>query len=296
MTTRRLTTDWTARIAGAGLAATLVLTGCGGDDGGSDQGGGGDAGPSAEAPASEAADTPAADTPAEDAAGGDTTEETGSDGAGEGPGQEATAPITPDGTTEEPVDAPPEESGDEAPAEEGDEAEQPTEPEEPAPSAEQPAPEPSTSSSEEARPSSSGGDDGEECAQLSEQDAFLQNVDKVPPAFPDDPDIVWSQADGSTYHPCAGLSWITLGIRGTASSPFQIMLFHEGEYLGTTLAKAPGFFPDVRRVDDDTLEVTYRYPKEGEANAEASGRAVSQFTWSDKAGKVVHSGELPPGL
>lgn len=230
-----------------------------------------------------------ADTPAEDTAGDDAVEETGDDGAGEGPGQEATAPITPDGTTEEPVDAPPEESGDEAPAEEGDEAKQPTvpeepapsaeeptdSPEEPAPSAEQPAPEPSTSSSGEARPSSSGGDDGEECAQLNQQDAFLQNVDKVPPAFPDDPDIVWSQADGSTYHPCAGLSWITLGIRGTASSPFQIMLFHEGEYLGTTLAKAPGLFPDVRRVDDDTLEVTYRYPKEGEANAEASGRAVS---------------------
>ena len=91
------------------------------------------------------------------------------------------------------------------------------------------------------------------------------------------------------------LSWITVTLEGaTASSPYHILLFHNGEYLGTATAKAYGFSPKVSRVDDSEIAVTYRWPKEGEGNAEASGTTQAGFRWDEGAQKVVMSGDVPP--
>lgn len=97
------------------------------------------------------------------------------------------------------------------------------------------------------------------------------------------------------WEPCADLSWITLPIdRGTASSPYRIALFHDGEPIGRATFEDYGFHPTVVRLDDTTIRVTYTYALDGEATATASGRAVSTFTWIDDQDKVVHSGEVPP--
>lgn len=91
------------------------------------------------------------------------------------------------------------------------------------------------------------------------------------------------------------MSWITVSIEGgTASSPYQIMLFHHGRYIGTTASDGIGFHPDVVRLSDSEIQVTYMYTLEGEANAEASGRSVSTFTWDEATGSIVYGGEWPP--
>ena len=102
-------------------------------------------------------------------------------------------------------------------------------------------------------------------------------------------------ADTNTYDPCAALSWIVVGIRGaTASSPTHIMLFHHGQYTGLASAQMIGFPPQVVRLDDASVQVTYTWTRDGEITAEASGRSVSVFTWDDASQSVVHSGQWPP--
>ena len=104
-------------------------------------------------------------------------------------------------------------------------------------------------------------------------------------------------ADTTTYDACAALSWVVLEIPGnTVSSPFQIMLFHRGQYIGTTASKPIGFPPKVVRLDDAAIQVAYTWPRDGESNAEASGRSISIFTWDDRTRSVTHSGEWPPGF
>ena len=102
-------------------------------------------------------------------------------------------------------------------------------------------------------------------------------------------------ADTDGYDPCAALSWITFPIeRGTGSSPYTIALFHQGEYLGVTTSRTFGFFPQVERIDDGQISVTYTYAKDGDSNAGASGRVTSTFTWDVESGSVDHRGDLPP--
>ncbi|WP_366180480.1 LppP/LprE family lipoprotein [Actinomyces timonensis] len=134
----------------------------------------------------------------------------------------------------------------------------------------------------------------EQCAAMEGAIAVAGSLDEVtaPPAG-----MSWSpgEADLSTYDRCAPLSWVTLPIYGaTASSPYQIMLFHHGEYVGTASSESYGFKPAVERIDDATIQATYTWPKDGESDAEASGRSVSTFTWDNGSGSVTHGGEWPP--
>lgn len=137
------------------------------------------------------------------------------------------------------------------------------------------------------------------CANTSAEQAVNENIDKVGPAFPKGnvPDAEWVAIDTETYDPCADLSWVTLTIRGgTASSPSQQMLFHDGEYLGTTTKEGIAFSPATVRLSDSAIQVTYRWAKEGESNAGASGRAVSTYSWNPNTESVDHAGEWPPGI
>lgn len=103
-------------------------------------------------------------------------------------------------------------------------------------------------------------------------------------------------ADPSTYDECAALSWVTFPIEGaTGSSPYIIALFHKGKYLGVATRTTFGFFPQVVRVDDAQLKVTYTYAKDGDSNAGASGRAVSTYSWDLNTQSVKHHGAFPPG-
>lgn len=141
---------------------------------------------------------------------------------------------------------------------------------------------------------SRGKDNGgsSECSSDNDESAYEKAIAQVEP-YPG-LDSPWRPFD-SNFDPCAALSWITVTLEGaTASSPYHILLFHNGEYLGTATAKAYGFSPKVSRVDDSEIAVTYRWPKEGEGNAEASGTTQAGFRWDEDAQKVVMSGDVPP--
>lgn len=149
-----------------------------------------------------------------------------------------------------------------------------------------------TEASEEATPTPSP---TPECSDKSGAEALGTWVSQVPTYY----EQAWdtTEADVSTYDSCASLSWIVLPIEGgTASSPYQIMLFHHGEYIGVTSDQMIGFFPEVARLDDETIQVTYKWPRDGESTAGASGRSVSVFTWDEITRAVVHSGEWPPTI
>lgn len=145
--------------------------------------------------------------------------------------------------------------------------------------------------------------DGEQCADTSAVDALVEYGGQLEPfstgggsTHPWDLESEMTIAEAEeTYDPCAALSSITVTIEGgTASSPSHIMLFNYGEYLGTATSDPKGFWPETVRVDDSTLEVTYKYPEAGDSNADPSGVAVSTFTWDEASQSVEHSGEFPP--
>lgn len=142
------------------------------------------------------------------------------------------------------------------------------------------------------------GADDETCSGLTGEEAVAIWGPLVDPVALE-PQWEWNLegADTSTYDECAELSWVVLGIHGpTASSPYQIMLFHHGTYLGVTTEYPLPFEPHVLRLDDGMIQVTYTWAREGESNAEASGRSLSLFAWDDATGQVIHSGELPPTI
>ena len=137
--------------------------------------------------------------------------------------------------------------------------------------------------------SASGAD--QTCGTHSAQTAFQDGVSQVAPWGT----IGWELFDSSGYDPCASLSWETLMIEGgTSSSPFHIMLFNHGEYLGTATAKPYGFAPTVERVNDSEIAVTYHWPREGEGNANRSGTTNAGFRWDEGQQKVIMSGDVPP--
>ena len=138
----------------------------------------------------------------------------------------------------------------------------------------------------------------EKCATMTGAEAVSTWGPQVP-AFREGDDWQWNldRADPNTYDPCAALSWVVLGLKGgMASSPVQIMLFHRGQYIGVTASEPINYWPEVVRLDDAAIQVTYKWPRDGETTAGATGRSVSIFTWDEQTQSVVHSGEWPPGV
>lgn len=131
-----------------------------------------------------------------------------------------------------------------------------------------------------------------QCSDLTGQQAAERWVGQVP-TFNGWP---WATEYANTegYDSCLPLSWIVLPIEGgTGSSPYQIMLFNQGQYLGTATSEAYGFSPIIERLDDSMIQVTWRWPKEGESNAAASGRTSAEFRWDDAQNKVIMTGDVP---
>lgn len=143
-----------------------------------------------------------------------------------------------------------------------------------------------------------GGSDGSDedfCSTgMTGEDAVARWAGDVPPNAGNYP---WAPESAETdgYDPCAALSWIVLPIEGgTGSSPYQIMLFHDGLYLGTATKEAYGFHPEVSRTGDDAVEVTWTWPRDGESNAGASGKSTAQFRWDEDTSSVAMTGAVPP--
>lgn len=102
------------------------------------------------------------------------------------------------------------------------------------------------------------------------------------------------------FDPCAELSWID-AIPGSSPSDccissmaHHILLFHYGKFIGTATYEPYSFSPSITRVSDSSISVTYRYMKDDENPANASGRTTAEFSWSSSQNKVVMTGEVPP--
>lgn len=104
-----------------------------------------------------------------------------------------------------------------------------------------------------------------------------------------------ANADYSGYDACAALSWSVVSPEmATAGSPYAILLFHQGRYLGTATSEQYAFEPAVERLSDASITVTYTYAKANEANADASGRTTATYIWNDGTERVDMTGEVPP--
>lgn len=140
-------------------------------------------------------------------------------------------------------------------------------------------------------PAESPTDDAESCQDIDAHAAYESGIGTIPPWN----DNNWTLVDFSQFDPCAELSWQTISIeRGTSSSPYHIMLFHKGEYLGTATAEPYGFFPTVEQVSSNEIAVTYHWPREGESNAGRTGETHAGFRWDEDQQKVIMSGDVPP--
>lgn len=91
---------------------------------------------------------------------------------------------------------------------------------------------------------------------------------------------------------CADLSAISVVLGNGGLPGMQTLLFHRGELIGDATEGIPSV-SEIERVDDGVLRVTYPFTYQGESHAEASGRAVSTFTWSEAEGTVERTGDLP---
>lgn len=125
--------------------------------------------------------------------------------------------------------------------------------------------------------------------------AVSDAIARVPePGYPWDTNPAYRSGN---YDPCATLSAIRLLIRGaTGSSPAQIMLFHEGVYVGTGTREPWSMAEvDVAASTDDTVVVRYGYLRPWDDSlAGASGRATVRFTWAGASVRMLD--DLPPDM
>ena len=141
---------------------------------------------------------------------------------------------------------------------------------------------------------SNPGDDGDaRCGDMTAEEAMYAGLEEVgPPPFDGRDNWSTEYADPTAgYDPCADLSWISLlPDMPTGSTPAVVMLYHKGEYVGTTTAE-PRWTGRIERDSDSQITVEYIYAKDGEPLGLASGRTYATFTWNGD--KVVMEGELP---
>jgi len=112
----------------------------------------------------------------------------------------------------------------------------------------------------------------------------------------------WTNVSASYegYDSCAELSWID-AIPGSShkeccisSMVHHILLFHRGKFIGTATYEPYSFSPVITRTSDSSIRVTYRYMKEDEAPASASGSTTAEFTWNPAKNQVDMEGTPPP--
>lgn len=107
----------------------------------------------------------------------------------------------------------------------------------------------------------------------------------IAPPFPDRAWSIWQ-----TGNLCGQLGYAELATAGgTGSSPTQLLLYNEGEFLGTgircnALGQVTGSTPD-------SVTVQYRWPIGSDSNANMSGRTDVTFQWNGSSVDMI--GNLP---
>ena len=131
---------------------------------------------------------------------------------------------------------------------------------------------------------------GGQCGEPDAHAAVAANVGQLAPNLEWNPDTAIAD-----YDPCADLSWAAVTVTGaTASSPYHIMLFHKGEFLGTATAQPYGFAPEINRASERQMDVTYRWPQDGDANANPTGSSFASFAWNPVTEQIDMAGNVPP--
>lgn len=107
----------------------------------------------------------------------------------------------------------------------------------------------------------------------------------IAPPLPGHSWTVWQ-----TGNLCGTLGYAELATAGgTGSSPTQLLLYNEGEFLGTGIrCNALG---QVSGSTEDSVSVQYRWPIGNEGNANMRGRATVTFQWNGSSVSML--GELP---
>lgn len=108
---------------------------------------------------------------------------------------------------------------------------------------------------------------------------------KIAPPFPDRGWTVWQ-----TGNLCGSLGYAELATEGgTGSSPTQLLLYNNGQFLGTGITcNALG---QVRGSTADSVTVGYRWPIGDDSNSNMRGRATVTYQWNGSSVDMI--GDLP---
>ncbi|GAA1455890.1 LppP/LprE family lipoprotein [Williamsia maris] len=106
-------------------------------------------------------------------------------------------------------------------------------------------------------------------------------------------DAYWVRGESGGTR-CPGLSWVGLDTNGaTASSPMQLLIYHNGYFQGTGI-KCNAGYQTVLGSTPNSIQVRYRYLQGNDISARPSGSATVTFRWNGSA--VVMDGSLPYGV
>lgn len=129
--------------------------------------------------------------------------------------------------------------------------------------------------------------DNDPRCQVGFEDNFASHIAKIAP--PSD-HTVWEPTGEMNFNVCRDLSYVKLR-EVTKAYPVkeQFLLFHRGQFIGTTLEQ-PHQLQVVRRADDSTLTVDYYYWRNSQQDPGLYAGALT-FRWDGE--KVVTDGKLP---
>lgn len=142
-------------------------------------------------------------------------------------------------------------------------------------------------------PNKGGGGDDATPGGCSTDDtaATAEGISKIARPLPDVPNVTWVPDGVSDYNTCNALSFVALNTQGaTAGSPYQLLLFHRGKFVGTGV-KCNLPFQTIVDSSQSTVQVNYKYLKDGDAFAAPHGSVDVVFSWVN--GRVVMNGSLP---
>lgn len=126
-----------------------------------------------------------------------------------------------------------------------------------------------------------------------DQDTAIAEALAQTPPNPMLPGEPWRFGGVTDFDPCADLSYARLEMGGTVSSPMHLALFHRGQYTGTATWCSFGY-TDVVSSDGQRIDVRYRWPRAGDANANPTGEAYTAFYWDGDG--VTMTADLPDEL
>ena len=133
------------------------------------------------------------------------------------------------------------------------------------------------------------------CSDITKEEAKDEAEEQLPPSrrYP----WAYDFAPGGNFDACLPLSWIAITVdRATVSSPYHILLYHYGEYVGTATEEPQGFFPLIERVSDSAIDITYQYNRGNEPNAKVTGRTHYHVHWDENQQRMIGEGDTPSSL